>query len=97
MSFRPILDRVLIRRLTRDNPDSVIAIPEQYRQDSPYGTVVALGDGVVLGSEYKPLTNFVHVGDVVKFSEYSAEKIEVDGEELALVRIHDVRGVEYGS
>ena len=91
--FTPILDRVLVRRV-EEKSDSVIEIPAQYRQDSQLGEVVAIGQFVVVGGDRMPLSVFVNPGDLVRFSEYGVEKFSVDGEELILLRVQDIRGRE---
>lgn len=93
--MQPILDRVIVRRIESPNKrESVIETPELYRQQSRWGTVVAVGTGVVLGQKYVPLTEFVKVGDQVYFGEYNAEPFEADGEELVLLRLQDIRFVK---
>lgn len=92
--LQPILDRVLVRRLAEAQPDSLIAIPEQYRQASRRCVVEALGNFVVIGGIRAPLSDFLAVGDIVHVGEYNAETVEVDGEALLLVRIQDIRGKE---
>lgn len=92
--FRPILDRVLLRRVEPEAVEDGFTVPERYRQHSNLGEVLALGDGVVLGKEWKPLTDFVKVGDVCLYGEYTAEALEKDGETLWIVRIQDIRGVK---
>ena len=86
----PILDRVLVRRLTKVST-STIVVPEKYRQAERTGEVVAIGQFVVVGGLRIPLTELVNVGDIVLFGEYSAEKFEED-EDLVLLRVQDIRG-----
>lgn len=89
---QPLLDRVLIRRINEaPDPDASIVIPEAYRQQSRKGVVVALGQLVVLGVSTFPMSNFLSVGDEVYFGEYNAEPVSIDGEELLIVRIQDIR------
>lgn len=88
--IEPILDRILVRRIN-ETSDSLIEIPDQYRQQSRKAEVVAVGQGVVLGQHFRPLTDFVQVGDTVYVGEYNAEPVSVDGEELLICRIQDVR------
>lgn len=92
--FEPILDRILIRRIEADVAVGDLSIPEQYRQHTNRGEVVAIGDFVELGGETYPLDQFVNVGDRLLYGEYTAECFQRDGEDLWLVRIQDVRGVE---
>ena len=91
--FKPILDRVLVRRIEQSS-DATIVIPEAYRQSSKKCEVIAIGDFVVVGGQRIPLDELIHVGDIVLIGEYNAELVETDGEVLLLVRIQDVRGRE---
>lgn len=91
--LKPILDRVLIRRIEEEK-DGKIVIPEQYRQQSNKGEVVAIGDFVIMGGQKILLSTIINVGDKVLFGEYNTEKVEADGEQLELVRVQDIRGVE---
>jgi co-chaperonin GroES (HSP10) len=92
--FRPILDRVLIRRIEPEAAPDGFSVPEKYRQHDNLGTIIALGDGIVLGNEWKPLTDFVHVGDMVLYGEYCAECFQKDEEIFWIVRLQDIRGVK---
>lgn len=92
--FKPILDRVIVKRVEEQTDDDSIVISKKYRQHSNKGIVVAVGDFVVLGGERVALSHFIKVGDRVLFGEYNAEKFLKDGEELNLVRIQDIRGIE---
>lgn len=91
--FKPILDRVLVRRVQDEKPDSIIEVPEMYRQQSRKGEIVALGDSVVLGGVRVPLSDFLSVGDHVKFGEYNAEPLDDSPDSMLIVRIQDIRGV----
>lgn len=89
--FRCLLDRILVRRVPPDDAD--FAIPDKYRQHSNWGDVIAIGDSVVLGQQRYPLTDFVNLGDRVRYGEYTAEQYSLDDEDLFIIRIQDVRGV----
>lgn len=91
--FKPILDRILVRALPEQD-ESGFAVPKKYRQQTNRGEVVAVGDGVVLGGEWHPLMEFVNVGDRVMYGEYTSEKFDRDAEELFIIRVQDIRGVE---
>ncbi len=84
---------MLIKRVEPEAAVDGFSVPEKYRQHSNLGIVVALGDGVVLGKEWKPLTDFIHVGSKVIYGEYTAEAMDRDGETFYIVRIQDIRGV----
>ena len=92
--FRPILDRILIKRIEADAVTDGFTIPEKYRQHSNLGTVIAVGDGIVLGREWRPITDFVQVGATVLYGEYCAECFEQDGEQFWIVRLQDIRGLK---
>lgn len=91
--FKPILDRILVKRI-EELDESIIQTPDAFRQKSNKGKVVALGDYFAFGGALHPLTDVLNEGDVVLFSEYGSEQIKIDGEELLLVRIADIKGVE---
>jgi co-chaperonin GroES (HSP10) len=92
--FRPLLDRVLIRRIEPEAAPDGFSVPEKYRQHSNLGTVIALGDGIALGGKWRPLTDFISLGSVCMYGEYTAECLELDGEQLWIVRLQDIRGVK---
>jgi co-chaperonin GroES (HSP10) len=91
--FKPILDRILVRRLPVDEPKDGFVVPEKNRQSSNWGEVIAIGDGVMLGHEFCQMADFVGVGDWVKFGEYTAESFDTNDPDLFIIRIQDVRGV----
>lgn len=94
LPFRPLADRVLIRRIEADNTttDGGLLIPERYRQQSNKGEVVDVGQFYTTGGLVFQIP--LAPGDRVLFGEYNAEKFLKDGEELLLVRFADIRGVE---
>ena len=92
--FRPILDRILLSRVESDKDKSGFTIPEKYREPEAKGIVVQIGDGVVLGGVWHPMSEFVNVGDRVMFGAHTVEKLEIDGKEFELARLQDIRGVE---
>jgi co-chaperonin GroES (HSP10) len=92
--FRPILDRILVKRIEAQAVVDGFSVPEKYRQSSNLGRVIALGDGIVLGQEWKPLTDFIREGDICLYGEYTAEALDLDGERYWIVRLQDIRGVK---
>ena len=91
MHFRPVMDRILLRRIKQPEVVNGVVIPDKYKESNEY-EVVALGDFVVLSGQRFPLTEFVTVGDTVLVGQYNLERVEVDGEELLLTRVQDIRG-----
>lgn len=90
---KPILDRLLVRRLAQEEQTG-FAIPEKYRQHTNRGVVISVGDGIVCGTEYYPITMFLNPGDIVKYGEYTSERYGSDDDELYIIRLQDVRTVE---
>jgi chaperonin GroES len=90
--IKPIMDRILVRRIgVVPTPDKLIEIPDQYQQKSNRCEVIAVGDFVVLGNRAYPVEDFVKPGDIVIIGEYNIEDVKVDGQDLVLVSVHDVR------
>jgi co-chaperonin GroES (HSP10) len=90
---KPIMDRVLARRIARvESTEKLIEIPDQYQQKSNRCEVIALGDFVVLGDRAYPIDQFLAVGDTIIIGDYNVEDIKVDGQDLVLVSVHDIRG-----
>lgn len=89
--FKPILDRVLIRRVETATT-SKLDMPDKYRQQTNEGEVLEVGDGVYIGGQTLPMP--VKIGDLVLFGEYNAERFMKDGVELWLVRVQNIRGVK---
>lgn len=91
--FKPILDRILVRRLPIDEPKDGFSAPEKYRQSNNWAEVIAIGDGIMLGHDFVQLTDFVNVGDWIRYGEYTAEAFSVDDPDLFIIRLQDCRGV----
>lgn len=96
-SPKPILDRILIKRIESVAEVDGFVIAEKYREKSRRGEVIAVGDYVVLGQQCHKITDFVDVGDIVVYGEYSAEAQDHTDPTIAttfLVRLADIRTVE---
>lgn len=96
-SPRPLLDRVLVRRIRQIEADGGLAISDKYRERSRLGEVIAIGQGVVLGNQFLPLTDFINVGDKCVYGEYCAEAFDHTDPEIAtifVVRLQDIRTAE---
>lgn len=91
--LKPLLDRVLVRRL-EDESKPLLEVPDIARERSNKGKVLAVGDMVVLSGQIFPVEKFVKLGDTVLFSEYNWQPVKLDGEELVLLRVADILGVE---
>jgi chaperonin GroES len=93
MKFRPLQDRVLVRRL-EDNEKTVggIIIPDTAKEKPSEGEVLAIGPGARDESgALLPLD--VKVGDRVLFGKWSGTEVTIDGEELVIMKESDIFGV----
>ena len=93
MKFRPLHDRVVIRRLSAEEKSKGgIIIPDTAKEKPMQGKVLAVGNGRVLENG-KKLALDVKVGDQILFGKYSGTEIKVDGEEVLVVREDEVLAV----
>ena len=93
MTFRPLHDRVLIRRVeSEEKTAGGIIIPDTAKEKPIEGEVVAVGNGKILedGSVRKL---DVKAGDRILFGKYSGTEVKVDGEERLILREDDILGV----
>jgi chaperonin GroES len=93
MQFRPLHDRVVVRRIdAEEKTKGGIIIPDTAKEKPQEGKVVAVGKGKV--SEDGKITPLdVKVNDRVLFGKYSGSEINIDGEEHLIMREDDVLGV----
>ena len=93
MSFRPLHDRVVVRRLTAEEKTAGgIIIPDTAKEKPIEGEVIAVGNGKILeDGKVRPLD--IKPGDRVLFSKYAGTEIKIDGEEHLMMREEDILGV----
>jgi chaperonin GroES len=93
MKFRPLRDRVLIRRIDPDGKTSGgIIIPDTAKEKPMEGEVVAVGPGARLeNGAVQPMS--VKVGDRVLFGKWSGTEIRLDAEELMIMPESDLMGI----
>jgi chaperonin GroES len=96
MKFRPLHDRVLLRRLEQDEKTAGgIIIPDTAKEKPQEGEVIAVGpgargeDGTIHPLEVKP-------GDRVLFGKWSGTEVKIDGEELIIMKESDIMGIVEG-
>ena len=93
MKFRPLHDRVLVRRLEEETKSAGgIIIPDTAKEKPMQGEILAAGPG---GRDEKGhLTPMgVRVGDRVLFGKWSGTEVKIDGEELVIMKEADIMGV----
>ena len=93
MTFRPLHDRVLVRRIEEDERSAGgIIIPDTAKEKPSQGEVIATGPGArneageLVAPDVKP-------GDRVLFGKWSGTEIKVGGEELLIMKEADIMGV----
>jgi chaperonin GroES len=93
MGFRPLHDRVLIRRLeSEEKTRGGIIIPDTAKEKPMEGEVVSCGPGA-RGEDGKLVPLDVKTGDRVLFGKWSGTEVKLDGEELIIMKESDIMGV----
>ena len=93
MTFRPLHDRILVRRIETDEKTAGgIIIPDTAKEKPQEGEVIAVGPGTRdEAGKLVPLD--VKVGDRILFGKWSGTEIKLDGEDLLIMKESDVMGV----
>lgn len=96
MKFRPLHDRVVIRRLEEDEKTAGgIIIPDSAKEKPMQGQVLAVGPGSRNEKgEVAPLD--VQAGDTVLFGKWSGTEVRIDGEDVLIMKESDIMGVIEG-
>lgn len=96
MAFRPLHDRVLVRRIESDEKTAGgIIIPDTAKEKPQEGEVVAVGpgarddSGAVQALDVKP-------GERILFGKWSGTEVRIDGEDLLIMKESDILGVVEG-
>ncbi len=93
MKVRPLHDRMLVRRIEEEETArGGIIIPDTAREKPMEGKVLAVGNGRIL-EDGKKLALDVKVGDKILFGKYSGTEIEIDGEDVVIVREDEVLAI----
>ena len=93
MKFRPLHDRVLLRRLESESKTAGgIIIPDTAKEKPAQAEVVAVGTGT-RDENGKLVTLAVKEGDIVLFSKWSGSEVSIDGEDLLVVKESDIMGI----
>jgi chaperonin GroES len=96
MKFRPLHDRVLVRRIEEEEKTAGgIIIPDTAKEKPMQGEVIAVGPGARDESgRLVPLD--VRTGDRVLFGKWSGTEVKIDGRELVIMKESDILGVIEG-
>ncbi len=93
MKFRPLHDRVLVRRVEEATKTAGgIIIPEAAAEKPHEGEIIAVGSGT-LGDDGKRVKLDVKKGDKVLFGKWGGTEVTVDGEDLLIMKESDIMGI----
>jgi len=93
MKFRPLHDRLLVKRLEEEEKTKGgIIIPDSAKEKPMEGEIIAVGKGKKL-DDGKVSALDVKVGDKVLFSKYAGTDIKMDGEDYLIMREDDILGI----
>jgi chaperonin GroES len=93
MAFRPLHDRVLVRRIEADEKTAGgIIIPDSAQEKPSEGEIVSVGSGAKAeDGTVTPLD--VKAGDRVLFGKWSGTEVKLDGEDLLIMKESDIMGI----
>jgi len=93
MAFRPLHDRVVVRRLDGEEKTAGgIIIPDTAKEKPMEGEVVAVGPGA-RGDDGALIALDVKAGDLILFGKWSGTEVKIDGEDLIIMKESDILGV----
>ena len=96
MGFRPLHDRVLVRRIEQDDKTTGgIIIPDTAKEKPQEGEIVAVGAGT-RDESGKLIALDVKAGDRVLFGKWSGSEVKLEGEDLLIMKESDILGVIEG-
>jgi chaperonin GroES len=96
MKFRPLHDRVVVRRLDAEEKTAGgIIIPDTAKEKPMEGEIVAAGPGA-RNEKGEVVALDVKAGDRVLFGKWSGTEVKIDGEELLIMKESDIMGVVEG-
>ena len=93
MTFRPLHDRVVVKRLEgEEKTKGGIIIPDSAKEKPQEGKIIAVGPGARDESgKLVPLD--IKVGDNILFGKWSGSEVKIDGEDLLIMKESDIMGV----
>ncbi|CDN57877.1 Protein Cpn10 (plasmid) [Neorhizobium galegae bv. officinalis bv. officinalis str. HAMBI 1141] len=93
MSFRPLHDRILVRRVeSEEKTKGGIIIPDTAKEKPQEGEVIAVGPGARNDAGQVQALD-VKVGDRILFGKWSGTEIKINGEDLLIMKESDVMGI----
>jgi chaperonin GroES len=97
MKFRPLHDRVVVRRLdAEEKTTGGIIIPDTAKEKPMEGEVIAAGPGA-RNEQGQVVALGVKAGDRILFGKWSGTEVKIDGEELLIMKESDIMGIIEGT
>ena len=97
MKFRPLHDRVVVRRVDAElKTAGGIIIPDTVQEKPQQGEIVAVGPGA-RGDDNELIPLDVKAGDRVLFGKWSGTEVKIDGEDLLIMKESDIMGIIEGT
>ena len=94
MKFRPLGDRVVVRRIKEDQKTAGgIIIPDTVAEKPQEGEVISVGPGAIDERSGKRTALEVKAGDIVLFGKWSGTEVKIDGEDLLIMKESDILGI----
>jgi chaperonin GroES len=92
MKFRPLHDRVVVRRIEAEEKTAGGIIPDTAKEKPQEGEIVAVGPGA-RDESGKVVALDVKAGDRVLFGKWSGTEVRVDGQDLLIMKESDIMGI----
>ena len=93
MKFKPLQDRILVKRLEEsEKTKGGIIIPDTAKEKPSEGEVIAVGPGA-LNSDGKRNPIDVKAGDKILISKYSGDEVKIEGDDLIIIKEEDIIGI----
>jgi chaperonin GroES len=97
MKFRPLHDRVVVRRITAEEKTAGgIIIPDTAKEKPMEGEIIAAGPGA-RNEQGELVALDVKAGDRVLFGKWSGTEVKIDGEDLLIMKESDIMGIVEGA
>ena len=93
MTFKPLHDRVVVRRVENDEKTSGgLIIPDSAQEKPAEGEVVSVGNGAI-DEKGNRMSMDVKAGDRILFGKWSGTEVKIDGEDMLIMKESDILGI----
>ena len=93
MTFKPLHDRVVVRRVENDEkPSGGLIIPDSAQEKPAEGEVVSVGNGAI-DEKGNRMPMDVKAGDRILFGKWSGTEVKINGEDMLIMKESDILGI----